>query len=465
MTVLLVLLNLFVVITLIWVSTRRDVSAMLVISLLFVYVLWYFIPAAITVLAWDRIASRVSVTYDVFVKYANIETFALFMTLLSFAIGWRRWRWMADGRLARFTLGRRGMTWVVVGCVFVSLLIRKKIFNIVGTNYAEANAFSVVSEGTSSAASLGILFFVSTILLAFLIACLLSPYPRQPKWIAPLLWVWLLLVTATEVLVGSRLALMVPCVLLLMWVHQRRLSRVTILLIYGSIGFFMATVGVVLTIVIAQIRAQNTITVAAAQKESAQVVGDEQSRAEQLWTFFDHIYLKFDDIGPGAILVEGRGAGTAGIKPWIGAALSVVPRRVLPSKPVPGSVDGTYRGTPQRMVAADLGYDPDFGNVGVGAAAISIWQFGLLGLLPLIVINTLNVRMINSLLMARSVFARMLAVMMLNIPAFTGVFSSGDAILMSAERALAIYIAASIALWMIAIFMRPAAAIPRPAHS
>jgi hypothetical protein len=311
-----------------------------------------------------------------------------------------------------------------------------------------------MSEGTGAAASLGILFFISTILQAFLVSCLLTPFPRQPRIIAPLLWIWLLFMTATEVLVGSRMSLMVPCVVLLMWVHQRRISRTALVAIYGGIVFFMATVGVLLTIVIAQIRAQNTITVAAARQESQQVVSDGTSRAEQLWTFFDHIYLKFDSIGPGAMLVEGRGAGSAGVKPWIGAALSVVPRRILASKPVPGSNDGTYRGTPQRIMAADLGYDPDFGNVGVSPAAISIWQFGLLGLVPLILINALNMRMMNSLLMTRSVFTRMLPLIVLNIPAFTGVYSNGDAILMGAERAFAVYLAATVGLFLASITMR-----------
>jgi hypothetical protein len=450
----LVLLNVLVVLTLIWVSTRRDVSAILVISLLFVYVLWYFIPSAITVLAWDRIASRVLLTYDTFVKYAVIETFALLVTLLAFGFRWRRWKWMAEGRLAHLTIGRRGMTGLVLGTLFVSLILRKMVLGIVGTNYVEANAFSVMSEGTGAAASLGILFFISTILQAFLVSCLLTPFPRQPRIIAPLLWIWLLFMTATEVLVGSRMSLMVPCVVLLMWVHQRRISRTALVAIYGGIVFFMATVGVLLTIVIAQIRAQNTITVAAARQESQQVVSDGTSRAEQLWTFFDHIYLKFDSIGPGAMLVEGRGAGSAGVKPWIGAALSVVPRRILASKPVPGSNDGTYRGTPQRIMAADLGYDPDFGNVGVSPAAISIWQFGLLGLVPLILINALNMRMMNSLLMTRSVFTRMLPLIVLNIPAFTGVYSNGDAILMGAERAFAVYLAATVGLFLASITMR-----------
>lgn len=464
MTFALVLLNVLIVLTLLWVATRRDVSAIMVISLLFVYVLWFFVPAAITVLAWDRIASRVLITYDVFVKYATIEAVALLLTLLAFGFRWRRWRWMAEGRLAHFVIGRRGMTWLVLGSVFVSLLIRRMILGIVGTNYAEANAFSVMSEGTASAASLGILFFISTILQAFLLCCLLTPYPRQPKWVAPLLWGWLLFMTATEVLVGSRMAVMVPCVILLMWVHQRRISRTALVMIYGGIVFFMATVGVLLTIVIAQIRTQNTITVAAARQESQQMVSDGSSRAEQLWTFFDHIYLKFDSIGPGSMLVEGRGAGAAGVKPWIGAVLSVVPRRILPSKPVPGSIDGTYRGTPQRIMAADLGYDPDFGNVGVSPAAISIWQFGLLGLVPLIVINALNLRLMNSLLMTRSVFTRMLPVMVLNIPAFTGVYSNGDAILMGAERAFVMYLAVSLGLWLASFTMRAPLTVARAAR-
>jgi hypothetical protein len=131
---------------------------------------------------------------------------------------------------------------------------------------------------------------------------------------------------------------------------------------------------------------------------------------------------------------------------------------------VPGSIDGTYRGTPQRIMAADLGYDPDFGNVGVSPAAISIWQFGLLGLVPLIVINALNLRLMNSLLMTRSVFTRMLPVMVLNIPAFTGVYSNGDAILMGAERAFAMYLAVSLGLWLASFTMRAPLTVARAAR-
>src|SRR5262249_50255622 len=117
---------------------------------------------------------------------------------------------------------------------------------------------------------------------------------------------------------------------------------------------------------------------------------------------------KFDSFSAGAYLVEEFGAGSAGMAPYIGALVALVPRALLPFKPVPGSVDGTYRGHPSRLIATAIGYDPDSSNVGVSPAAITIWQLGYPGLVLLVLANVIVLKFINSLLLAPSVLTRTL---------------------------------------------------------
>src|SRR5439155_17899763 len=133
----------------------------------------------------------------------------------------------------------------------------------------------------------------------------------------------------------------------------------------------------------------------------------------------DGVNFKFDGISPAAHLLATYGVGVAGFRPYEGAVLAIVPRLIMPAKPVPGSADGTNRGIPQRIVAADMGYDPDVGNVPVAPASIGMWQKGWLGVLLFVIINALQFRLINSFLLTRSLLVQTLAVLLVGIPAIS----------------------------------------------
>ena len=166
---LLVALNVMIVISLVWVATRRDVSPVFAIGLLAVYGIWYGVPIAITLLSWEHIARRAFAPLDKLVYVAVLDSIAFLLTIVLFAVGWRRWRWIVRGSLGRVTFSPRMMTWLILGSVGLWLILRRLTLGLVGTSYTESNAFMARAEGTTALGSLGIFFVISSILQAFLL--------------------------------------------------------------------------------------------------------------------------------------------------------------------------------------------------------------------------------------------------------------------------------------------------------
>jgi hypothetical protein len=428
------------------VVTRRNVSPVLSVALVFAFVLWYVTPVVTTLGAPERRDSHFVVSPDVFVKYAVLETAAFLATVLLFLLGGRSLRVIERGRLAHATVSRR-VLWAVVGLgVLAHIWVRWRIVGVTGTAYDGFNALNVVAAGSDSAAELAPLVFADSLLQAISAACAFTTVRGAP-FLRTATWLWISGATLSHVMVGARLALLIPCVLVLMALHERGPSRAVMATVYGSVLVFVSTFGVLLTIVIPEIRGESSITLSEVNRQSRVIITQAPSRMRELfWDFFDHLNIKFDSISAGARLVDEFGPAAAGWRAYEGALLAVVPRSVLPFKPVPGSMDGTTRGTPSRLVAATLRYDAETGNVGVGPAAISIWQFGAVGLVLLVAVNTMNLRLINALLRPRSLMTRSLAMFLIGVPFFLGVFGPGDFQIMNIERVLVLYVAGTILL-------------------
>jgi hypothetical protein len=445
MIVSLIVLQLVTAAALLWVATRKRVSPVLSVSLVFAFLLWYVAPLATLLIAPERVIPRMIVPVDHFVRQGVIETAAFLLALIGFAVS-PLFRSIAGGHLASHRLTWMQYATSVVAGALVFVVVHRSLLAITGSTYSEINSFSVLSEGSSAAAKVGLLVFAEGVLLAFSYACAVTPL-RRGKAINLLIWTWIVGGTFSVVLLGGRVALLAPVALLVMRLHEQRTPASTLLAAYGALFVVTATIGVIATIAIANARGEDRITVSEAERQSKDVA-ESSVVHEKLWEAFDHVNLKFDSISSGALLIDRYRSGVAGMRPYTGALLAFVPRRVLPSKPVPGSIDGTIRGTPSRLVAeATLAYDPDTGNVGVSPAAIAMWQFGLLGLVPLIILNVLQLRVINSLLLPPSIATRTLAMFLIGIPAFTGVFSPADLLIMNLERMLAVYAAATLVLF------------------
>ncbi len=139
---------------------------------------------------------------------------------------------------------------------------------------------------------------------------------------------------------------------------------------------------------------------------------------------------KLDSFSKGQVLVHEAGAGSAGGRPYIGSALVFLPRLVMPSRPVAGSTDGTYAGTPGRIVPRLQGRISDALNAGVSPVHIAIWHSGyILGFVSFVVATAAYLILLNQLLASDARFTRVIAVYMLAIPTFAGIFTSPDAVL------------------------------------
>ena len=436
---------------LVWLSGRRNLSPAFMTSLAMYFIMWLVTPVATTLGAWDRITSRwMVVPGDRFLRMAAIEIAAFLLTVLWFGFSRRTYHWITRAGISRWNMPRRLENAAIVVAVAADLLIRRQMLAIVGSTYTEANSFAVTAQGSFAAAILNVLVLVDTVLSSFLMAALLRRRGegRTPRLLVLLIWAWVVGMSLMFVLAGSRLALITPCVLLLIYIHSGAMSRHAIIVAYSALTIFSVTVGVAAVLVIGSMRSGSSeLQLSNAAAESKSLFG-QQPMSETAWAFYDQIYIKFDGISMGAFLVD-RIGGRAGINPYLGSALAIVPRAILPSKPTPGSIDGTLQGTPPRLVAVNIGMDPLSGNVGVSPAAISLWHFGWLGLIPLVVLNVFQWRMINSFLMTPSLVTRTLAFYIIAIPSFAVLYTSGDVVLMNCTRMLALFFAAALAHYVL----------------
>lgn len=141
------------------------------------------------------------------------------------------------------------------------------------------------------------------------------------------------------------------------------------------------------------------------------------------------IFGKLDAFTTGSLLVTETGYGKAGVNPYLGSFLMVMPRPLFPNKPVAGTADGTIQTHPSRLVVTNLGVKSDSLNMGVSPTHIAFWQFSYAGFLVTVVAFLLNFKFLNWLLNSRSILHAMLALYTMNIPTFAAVFPSPDVVL------------------------------------
>jgi hypothetical protein len=158
---------------------------------------------------------------------------------------------------------------------------------------------------------------------------------------------------------------------------------------------------------------------------------------------------KFNSFIPGTLLLEKQGIGTAGWQPYIGSLLALIPRPMLPDKPVPGSLNGLYSGHPSKMVAGFMGMSRSAGSVGVSPVALAVWQLGFGGLLLLVCCNILNWYLINSLLLCPSLVHRALGLYLIGIPLLNTLFASPDVLLLNSQRVALTLILFQIGYWIL----------------
>jgi hypothetical protein len=141
------------------------------------------------------------------------------------------------------------------------------------------------------------------------------------------------------------------------------------------------------------------------------------------------LFGKLDIFTGGSMLTSESGYGTAGLTPYIGAMLVVLPRPIYPSKPAAGTSDGTIFTHPSRLVPRSVGVDSDSLNIGVSPLHISLWHFGILGFPVFVLALLANFKFLDWLLTSKSFLNNALGLYTISIPTFAVVFPAPDVVL------------------------------------
>jgi hypothetical protein len=138
-------------------------------------------------------------------------------------------------------------------------------------------------------------------------------------------------------------------------------------------------------------------------------------------------YTKFNTFTTGHDLIEIHGAGTAHFLPYWGSLLFPIPRLLLPSKPVPGSVTEDRFGTPSRLLGAHYHPGSTVYSVGVSPLATAVWHWGwILGSTLFSVCVLLNLLLIRYCVRNKYLLLRVLGISLIPIPSFSNLIVSPD---------------------------------------
>jgi hypothetical protein len=199
---------------------------------------------------------------------------------------------------------------------------------------------------------------------------------------------------------------------------------------FGLSGLFLAQVFLPVATAISQVRSNDRIDVyEVINKAFFSPKEVNQSKTTFKDSIAAEIFIKLDTFTAGSMLTSESGYGTAGITPYIGSALVLLPRPFLPDKPAAGTSDGTIATHPSRLVARSVGVNSDSLNMGVAQLNITLWHFGYLGFPVFVGALLLYFKLINWMFNSRSFLYNSLGLFLMSVPNFATVIVSPDVIL------------------------------------
>jgi hypothetical protein len=442
MVLILLMLQVLLVAVVVALFRSRAISPVLAVCLGCYVALWHLTPVLLTLGLWPVTAAQAGLGYDRFVSYACLESLMLLTTLVCLLVPRPWFAVIAKRPTAKFAVPPGAALAVVLltlACLAAVSLLGGQYW---GETYAERNAAAVQTEGTSTfGASTGI-GFVTHVLLCFTYAALLFPWPKgaTTKALYAAVAACVAVEVWQEVRTGGRIAVLLLPILLALYGCSRRWSLGRMVFLGGGMVGGTLVLGGVLALVIGEQRSRGEVNLAEAGTTLGHLLAHQENSSRMADQFATELATKFDSISSGAYLVEDYGAGVAPWNPYAGAFLALVPRVLVENKPVPGSADGTSRGQPCRFLAADQGMNEESGNVGVSPAAIAVWQLGYPGLVLLIVANVLQLYVINSLLLTRSLLLHCLAFYFIGLPSLVTLFASPDVVLVNLQRVAVMFV-------------------------
>lgn len=440
MVVLLILLQIAVVVMVVKLMRRPNVSRVLSMFLMCMALIWYVLPVSIMVFFRESIAQKLIIDYDLVVKYGILETVVL-LASLAFLFRPRPYFW----RLAYPAWARRTVKAPIAVCILLLLVVLSFagpfLQNVTKTSYQEYNASAVSGEASADYNNAGSFELVGILLTCFGYACLLYPWPRglSAHWVRLVVFGWAAMVSVLQLLSGSRFGVITPLLAFAVYVRNQNWPLRKTVAAIGLATLVTTVIGGVALVEVGRSRGAHSLSLQSTIMNSVSLMREQGFGAKFGQSLLLETVTKADRMSTGALLVRYDGSDTAGWQPYGGAFLALVPRFLLPSKPVPGSRDGTYRGHPWRIAAVAMGMDPNSGNVQVGPAAVVLWQFGYVGLVGLVLMNALQFYVINSLLLSRSLWLTSLALFLVGIPTFLPLFTTPEVIIMNLQRILVLY--------------------------
>jgi hypothetical protein len=393
----------------------------------------------------DRLFSFISIVdYDSFCKMVCLESSVLIICLLLLFVRRPFFHWIVRGPVSNLRVTYKSAVLIVaVGCL---IFMMYDIGSSMGGSYGDRNLYSVTSIGTDQFNDLGPISVVLALLTAFGYSTVLDRWPSQkrPYALFAIVWFWIALITGRGLVQGTGIMALLPFIMLIMMARIRRWQKKRVVIICGIAAIVTATVGSIAGDIIRLNRVNPTFDrstliagVRAYLSNSSVNVGS--GFRETLATNAITVFNKFDSFTGGIVLLRGDGVGTGGPLSLLTSFLAVVPRTILPDKPVPGSADGTYVEIPARIAGRLIGMDKYASMTGVAPCAIAIWELGYPNLLLLIIANVGLLMFLNSLLLTESIYLHALALYVIGIPTFIAIFPSPDVVILNMERALLIY--------------------------
>jgi hypothetical protein len=415
-------------------SKREQISPYLTVAILISVTLWYLPLFTIWIVdrhPWSNLA-KISKDYF-FCGYALeliVTTMTLGVTLLSIGIfKFRRRSAHFPSNLFSFKL------YLSISCLIIILLHVSTKMN----DYLTTNALPMQSEISDQAESL-IFVYLTNLALAYSIF-MTNPnlMSKQSQGIISIIcWLTIGIFTWHAVFIQStRAAILLPAIV---WCFNRfyRSAKIPWRRVMAVILVCVLTTPLTLH-AISQLRAEN-------RAYDFEDISDEvsnfldQKLPEALFLIALELHVKCDSVSTGIWLLEQEPPGAGGWMPIISSLGSIIPRFVWPSKPWPGSTDGTVSGHPSRLVPALMGAGPAF-NVGIGVAHIAVWQLGyLLGICLTVILAAMHLLTINALLLSQSLYLRATGLAMLGPPLFYKTLASPDAVVQDFSRLLLVLI-------------------------
>ena len=384
--------------------STRD-SLLFKLSVIAFLVLWVVIPGATSLILHE--VTDLSIKPE-FAKLYFIESSIVFLGV-ALSLFHKR-RFYSDSNL-----GINRITFSVIACLYGYYL-----FTLEASNYIDSND---ISRGLES----GIFPFFISIVGAYIIYVALVT-----KSVILLLTSNFLLIVFVVISIasGGRIILLLPLFIIVYRVldngklNTNNVAKVAILVVVLSLSIFVS-IG-------SETRRSEVAALSFTDIEAANI---------DLIVIIGSLFQKFNGYDTGATLIEGYGAGEAGIKPYLGAFLFPIPRAIYPDKPIAGSISDSRAGTPSRLVPNLSNPYDTVNNVGVSPLAVSVWHWGwITGSIMFGACGYLSLLLFRKLLGSRSMLLRSVAISLIPIPGFINVFPSPDVFVKNAVTFVVFYI-------------------------